>query len=110
MADEDFITRGGVAYVGIRDRWPFYLRGKYANWPLAELRVGDDEIMISSLFGKSVVTQANLVSISRFGRIPVFSDGFKFVLRDSREAVVFWAFWGPTVRGALQSRGWNVVG
>ncbi|WP_155373309.1 hypothetical protein [Catellatospora vulcania] len=110
MPDEDFTTRGGVAYIAPRMTWPFYMKNRHATSPLAELRVSAGEIAISSPFGKFLVTRANLVSISRFGRIPVLADGFKFETSDSHEALVFWAMGATPVRDALQRRGWEVVG
>lgn len=108
--DRCFSTRGGVAYVGLRDRWPWYTKRRSASWPFAELRVADDKIVISSMFGKYAVTRDDVASISRFGRIPALYDGFKFVIRGDYEAVVFWALWGPPVRAAFVRHGWEIVG
>lgn len=64
--------------------------------------------MISSMFGEFRVTRANLISISRFGRIPVLASGFKFLTYDHQEAVIFWAVGVRRVLNELDRHGWTV--
>ncbi|MGH3748414.1 MAG: hypothetical protein ACRDT8_13565 [Micromonosporaceae bacterium] len=109
VTDPGFSARGGVAYVDVDatagDR--AFVIHKYATWPFARLRICDEKIVISSLFGKVFVTHRNFVSISRFRAIPVLADGFKFVMGQDA-AVVFWALRVSKVRDELQRRGWKV--
>lgn len=110
MGDQEFSTRGGVAYVDPHTTAlgrPSVIH-KYATWPFARLRIGDERIVISSFFGKFVVTRANLAAISRFRQVPVLADGFKFVI-SQQSAVVFWAPRVDRVRNELQRRGWKVT-
>ena len=64
---------------------------------------------ISSLFGEFRVTHTSLVSIRRFGRVPVLASGFKFVGRGHDEAVIFWAVRAGKVLTELHRRGWTVA-
>jgi hypothetical protein len=109
VAEKDFKTRGGVAYVdpqvGTWGRPQFHRR---ATWPLARLRVGAQDIVISSIFGEFQVTRANLVSISRVRIVPVLADGFKFVAHGHDEAVIFWAMGVRKVLDGLRRHGWAV--
>ncbi|MCG5467961.1 hypothetical protein LADH09A_001811 [Micromonospora sp. LAH09] len=111
MIDEEFSTRGGVAYVdsGVRSWGLGYRSNKNATWPLARLRVGTSDLTVTSLFGEFRVTRANLVSISRFGRVPVLADGVRFVRNGHDGAVIFWALRAGTVVDELQRRGWPVT-
>jgi hypothetical protein len=54
-----------------------------------------------------LVTRANLVTIARFGRIPVFADGYRFVTDDHQDAVVFWAVRPDVVMNALDRHRWS---
>lgn len=112
MVDKEFSTRGGVTYVdaGLRSWRPGLKSYKSATWPFARLRVGTSHITVSSLIGEFRVTRTNLVSISRFGRIPVLADGVKFVRGDHDEAVIFWTACAGKVLDELQRRGWPVAG
>ncbi|MEV4763304.1 hypothetical protein AB0J89_11780 [Micromonospora chokoriensis] len=112
MVDEEFSTRGGVAYVdpGLRSWGQGPKTSRSATWPFARLRVGASDITVSSLFGDFRVTRRNLVSISRIGRIPVLADGVKFVRDDHDEAVIFWAIRAGTVVDELRRRAWKVEG
>lgn len=107
-----FTTRGGVTYVDReatpwrRKRWG--TRGWSATWPFALLRIDAHAVDVSSMFGEVHVTRDNLVAISRFRRIPVLSDGFKFVIDDRDEAVVFWALNPSSVLRELLEHDWQV--
>ncbi|WP_234040999.1 hypothetical protein, partial [Micromonospora coerulea] len=109
MAEKDFRTRGGVAYVdrqvGTWGRPQFHRR---ATWPFARLRVGAQDIVISSIFGEFRVFRTNLVSISRVRMVPVLADGFMFVAHGHHEAVIFWAVGVRKVLDELHRRGWAV--
>lgn len=106
---KDFRTRGGVTYVdpqvGTWGRPQFHRR---ATWPFARLRVGAQDIVISSIFGEFRVTRTNLVSISRVRLVPVLADGFKFVAHGQDGAVIFWAIGVRKVSDELRRRGWAV--
>ncbi|MFI7431789.1 hypothetical protein ACIBPB_32945 [Micromonospora sp. NPDC049836] len=111
MIDRDFSARGGVAYVDRQvGTWGSGFKGhRRATWPFARLRVGAKEIGVSSLFGQFRVTRTNLVSISRFGHVPVVASGVKFVARDHDEAVIFWAIDIRKVVDELHRYGWPVA-
>jgi hypothetical protein len=109
VTDENFTARGGVAYLPA-DSPTWWSAHRYATWPFAGLRINHGHITISSLFGRVVVTRANLISLSRVGRIPLFADGIKFVRSDQDEAVIFWAMEANRVLRALHQHGWNVPG
>ncbi|WP_406042345.1 hypothetical protein OG799_01630 [Micromonospora sp. NBC_00898] len=110
MTDKDFSTRGGVAYVDRQvGTWGSGFKShRRATWPFARLRVGAKEIVISSMFGEFRVTRTNLVSISRFGRVPVLASGVKFVAHGHHEAVIFWAIGVRKVLDELHRHGWSV--
>jgi hypothetical protein len=109
VAGEEFSTRGGVAYVDVQTTWGSGFRSrKNATWPFAGLRIGDELIVISSLFGRFLVTRTNLVSISRFRRVPILADGLKFVTNDQDDALIFWTMSVNKVLSELQRRGWKV--
>jgi hypothetical protein len=110
VADKDFSTRGGVAYVDRQvGTWGSGFKShRSATWPFARLRVGTQDIVISSVFGEFRVTRTNLVSISRFGRVLVLADGFKFVAHGHHEAVIFWAVGVRKVLEELHRHGWAV--
>lgn len=111
VAEKDFRTRGGVAYVdppvGTWGRPQFHRR---ATWPFARLRVGAQDIVISSVFGEFRVTRTSLDSISRVRIVPVLADGFKFVAHGHDEAVIFWAIGVRKVSKELRRRRWAVEG
>ncbi|MFI6782002.1 hypothetical protein [Micromonospora sp. NPDC050276] len=111
MIDKEFSTRGGVAYVDSEVRsWGLgYRSNKYATWPFARLRVGTSYLIVSSLFGEFRITRANLVSTSRFGRVPVLADGVRLVRKGHNGAVIFWALRAGKVVDELQRRGWPVA-
>ncbi|MGC4811140.1 hypothetical protein ACLQ29_11495 [Micromonospora sp. DT228] len=111
MIDREFSTRGGVAYVDSDVRsWRLgYRSDKHATWPFARLRVGTSYLAVSSLFGEFRVTRANLVSISRFGRVPVLADGIRIARNGHDGAVIFWALRAGTVVDELRRRGWPVT-
>lgn len=110
MADSEFRARGGVGYIdaGVRSWSSGLVVRRSVTWPFGLLRVGTDQIVVSSLMGEFNVTRKKLKSISRFGRIPVFASGFKFVCSGSDEAVIFWAIHAGRVLRELQNRGWPV--
>ncbi|MET8043714.1 hypothetical protein ABZU25_22970 [Micromonospora sp. NPDC005215] len=110
MIDREFSRRGGVAYVdsGVRSWGRGYRSNKHATWPFARLSVGTSHLTVSSLFGDFRVTRANLVSISRFGSVPVLADGIRFARNGHDEAVIFWALRAGRVVDELQCRGWPV--
>jgi hypothetical protein len=108
----EFSTRGGVSYIDPQ-RKRFSDTGgttKYATWPFCELVIRDDEIIISTSFEEIRVTRTNLVSLSRFGRVFLLADGFRFQVSGKRDAVVFWAMRAERVLDELLSRGWPVRG
>ncbi|WP_433127700.1 hypothetical protein ACQPWW_32960 [Micromonospora sp. CA-240977] len=111
MIDKEFSTRGGIAYVDpdVRSWGSGFKSNKNATWPFARLRVGTSYITVSSLFGEFRITRTNLVSISRFGRVPVLADGVRLARNGHNEAVIFWALRAGKVVDALQRRGWPVA-
>ncbi|GLW28509.1 hypothetical protein [Actinoplanes regularis] len=114
-ADGDsFTTRGGVAFVDRaatpRRLEPAPAGGWYVTWPFARLRIDAHGVEIASMFGDVTVTRDNLVSISRFRRVPILSDGFKFDVADRDDAVVFWALNPSTVLRRLREHHWPVRG
>ncbi|MEV6369432.1 hypothetical protein AB0L86_21335 [Micromonospora musae] len=110
MADTDFTTRGGIAYVDRQvETWGSGFKShRHATWPFARLRAGTKEIVVSSMFGEFRVTRTNLGSISRFGRVPVLASGVKFVADDHQEAVIFWAVRVRKAVEELRRHGWAV--
>jgi hypothetical protein len=109
VAGKEFNTLGGVAYID-RSRTAWKGGGgslKYASWPFADLAVNDTRIRITSPWGTVVVTRANLETIARYGRIPVFADGYRFVTDDHEHAVVFWAVRPNLVMNALDRHRWS---
>ncbi|MEU8262648.1 hypothetical protein AB0C02_18700 [Micromonospora sp. NPDC048999] len=112
MVEKEFSTRGGVAYVDpvVRSWGQGFKSYRSATWPFARLRVGTSHVRVSSLFGEFRVTRTNVVSISRFGRIPLLADGVLFVGDDHDEAVIFWTARAGKVLDELQRRGWPVAG
>ncbi|MEV0811398.1 hypothetical protein [Micromonospora sp. NPDC050200] len=109
MVDKDFSTRGSVAYVDPPFRtWGRPQFRRRATWPFARLRIGAQDIVISSIFGEFRVTRMNLVSISRVRIVPVLADGFTFVAHGHHEAVIFWAVGTRRVLDELHRHGWAV--
>ncbi|WP_343442036.1 hypothetical protein [Micromonospora schwarzwaldensis] len=70
--------------------------------------MGASDIIVSSLFGDFRITRTNLVSISRFGHVPVLVNGIKFVRDHHDEAVIFWAVRGGKVLDELRRQAWEV--
>ena len=95
MSDDEFTVRGGIAYIDrdvyrdARSFGPKLQTNHYATWPFARLRVWQDQLAVTSLFGEFVSTRASLVSISRFGRVPLLDSGLKIVERGFHDAVIF---------------------
>ncbi|MET7672494.1 hypothetical protein [Micromonospora luteifusca] len=110
MADDEFSSRGGVAYVdpGVKAWGQGFASHKNATWPFARLRVDAERILITSPFGTVTVTRTNLVAITHFRGMPVLAEGVRFATSDHEDAVIFWALRGKKVRNELLRRGWKV--
>jgi hypothetical protein len=112
MDGDGYRRRGGMT---IADRWATFWSTAFSRgprhiiWPFAELEATRDRVSISVVgFEPFVVTLGNLLSITRFGGVPVIGLGLRFDGDFRRESAVFWTAVRSAVIGEPAYLGWSV--
>lgn len=111
MDGDAFRTRGGIWIMRRRPTtwWAsFKYVGRSATWPFAQLRVTNEQLVISSVFDRLTVTPTNVVAIAPFDVIPALGRGLSFEVSDREDLTVFWVYRRLRIVKKLTAHGWSV--